>query len=145
MATGRVTELRILAIDYGRRRVGVAVSDPSGQIAQGLPTLTHRGTAHAASLVARLVREYAAHTVVVGLPLSMRGTSTPITREVEEFISMLASLIAVPIVRWDERLSTVAAQRAMREMGTAPSRHRDRVDQVAAVMLLQAYLDSRRE
>lgn len=141
---GTVTEIRILAVDYGRRRVGVAVSDPTGHIAQGLPTLTHRGLAHAATLVAHLVREYRAQTVVVGLPLSMRGSTTSATEEVEKFIGRLATLVTVPIVRWDERLTTVAAQRAMREMGSSPSRHRERVDQVAATMLLQAYLDSQK-
>jgi putative Holliday junction resolvase len=137
-------EIRILAIDYGTRRVGVAVSDPTGQIAQGLPTLSHGGLAHAASLVADLVRKYGAKTVVVGLPLGMHGRKTEATKQVEKFIQKLATLVSVPVVPWDERLTSVAAERAMHEMGSSPSRNRGKVDQVAAVLLLQGYLDSGR-
>ncbi len=135
-------EIRILAVDYGARRVGVAVSDPTGQIAQGLPTIVHRGLAHAAALVAELARQYRVQTIVVGLPLGMRGAKTAATKEVEKFISKLASLVPMPVVPWDERLTTVAAEKALHEMGASPSRHRQRVDQVAAVLLLQNYLDS---
>jgi len=137
-------EIRILAVDYGARRVGVAVSDPTGQIAQGLPTITHRGLTHAARLVADLAHRYRAQTVVVGLPLGMRGTKTAATKEVERFITKLASLLSVPVIPWDERLSTVAARRAMHDMGSSPSRDRNKVDQVAATLLLQGYLDSGR-
>ncbi|MBC7185570.1 MAG: Holliday junction resolvase RuvX [Calditrichaeota bacterium] len=135
-------EIRILAIDYGTRRIGVAVSDPTGQIAQGLPTLSPRGLVHAASLVADLVRKYGAKTVVVGLPFGMHGGKTEATKQVEKFIQKLATLVSVPIVPWDERLTSVAAERAMHEMGGSPSRNRAKVDQVAAVLLLQGYLDS---
>jgi putative Holliday junction resolvase len=133
---------RVLALDYGKKRIGVAVSDPTRTLATGLPTLEHRGLDPLAAAVQRLVGEYGADEVLLGLPLEMDGTRGRRAQEVERFAAELRARLSVPVTFWDERLSTVRAYRVLRESGVNAKRGKERVDRLSAVLILQAYLDA---
>jgi putative holliday junction resolvase len=136
--------MRAFGLDVGSRTVGVALSDPLGITAQALTTL--RRTGMRADLIA--LRELAAaHDVtraVVGLPLNMDGTEGPSAARSRAFGDALAKALHLPVDYWDERLSTVAAQRALREADLSRERRREVVDQVAAALILQGWLDAQR-
>jgi putative Holliday junction resolvase len=136
---------RILAIDYGARRVGLALSDPTRTLATGLPTLERKGgDAWLAREVERLAGENQVTEVLVGDPLNMDGTRGPRAREAERFAELLRQRLPIPIRLWDERLTTVRAQRVLRESGVKARAGRSRLDRLAAVLLLQNYLDAGR-
>ena len=136
-----MTVTRILALDYGRRRIGVAVSDATGCIAQGLPTIICRNQKQAMNDLVDLINSYNVCKVIVGLPLNLKGQKAHAAKEVEQFIQRLERRIEAPIETWDERLTSLAAERAMIQMGKSPSKHKHKVDEIAAVLLLQSYLD----
>jgi putative Holliday junction resolvase len=144
-AAGWVDGVR-LGVDVGSVRVGVAVSDPAGVLASPLATLA-RDPAGGADLaeLARLVAERGAVEVVVGLPRSLSGRLGPAARAAEEYAAALATRIApVPVRLADERLSTVAATRALSDRGISARKQRPVVDQAAAVLILQGWLDAAR-
>ncbi len=135
---------RILAVDYGERRVGLAVSDPSATIAQPLPTLQRRaGKRPPVQAVADLAREWEVEAVVVGLPLTLDGDDSEWTREVRAFGDRLAERTGLPVHFLDERMTSVRAERAVRSLGLRRAQREDkrRVDAAAAVLILQAFLD----
>jgi putative Holliday junction resolvase len=134
---------RILGCDYGERRTGVAVSDAARSIAFPAGVVEARTAAEAARRVAALAGEQEAGEIVVGLPLTLRGERGPQAQATEEFVGLLRGLFPGPIHSWDERLTTAASQRALDEMGGS-RRSKGRVDEVAATIMLQSYLDSRR-
>jgi putative Holliday junction resolvase len=137
--------MRCLGLDLGARRIGVAVSDPSGVVATPLTTIVrgaHAGDAHRA--IADIVAEYAADCVVVGLPRALSGRVTDSTRVVLDEVANLRSALGVPVHTWDERLTTVQAQRSLRDMGIDARKGRDKVDAVAATIMLQSWLDAGR-
>ncbi|MGI6779011.1 MAG: Holliday junction resolvase RuvX [Acetivibrionales bacterium] len=134
--------MRILGIDYGDSRVGIAVSDPMGWTAQGVETINCKGSSNKLlNRIEQLVKEYNINKIVVGFPKNMNGTIGPRGEKTLEFIGMLAERLDIDIIKWDERLTTVAASRAMHEMGIKTSRKKGIVDQIAAVYILQGYLD----
>ena len=137
-----VVKGRILALDYGTRRIGVAMSDPTCVFAQGLPTISYRKVQGAISDIMRSVQTYSIQKIIVGMPLNLKGQKTQTTEAVENFIVKIEKRLNIPIEPWDERLTTVAAHRAMIEMGKSPSRNKEKVDELAAVLLLQNYLDT---
>jgi putative Holliday junction resolvase len=133
----------VLGLDLGRRRIGVAVSDASGSVATPHTVLTREADAaadHAA--IAALVAALDVERVVVGLPLSLDGTAGPAAREVGAEIAALAARLPVPVAAHDERLTTVTAQRALRDQKLRPRDRRDAVDKVAAAVMLQSWLDA---
>jgi putative Holliday junction resolvase len=132
---------RVLAIDYGKRRVGLALSDPTRTLATGLPTLERRPGQSLADAIAAIVLEREAAEVVVGLPLNMSGTAGARAEEVRRFADEIAQRISIPVHLWDERLSTVRAQRVLRDAGVDARAGKARVDRMAAVLILQNYLD----
>ncbi|MDR5694040.1 MAG: Holliday junction resolvase RuvX [Armatimonadota bacterium] len=136
--------MRILGLDVGTRRIGVALSDPLGISAQPLKVIEREGWDADLAKIRALVREWEVSCVVVGMPRSLNGSLGPQARMVEEFVAKLRDAIGVPVDTWDERLTTVAAERAMLEANVRRDRRRQRVDAVAAALLLQAYLDSAR-
>lgn len=142
--------MRVLALDVGDRRIGVAVSDPLGILAQSVGVVEYPSIAKAVVAVVDLVREWEAVTIVVGHPRSMDGTVGQQAREVEAFVAKLERAVqrssrrGVPIVLWDERLSTVSAARYLREQGLNARAQRSRIDAAAAAVILQDYLDSLR-
>lgn len=135
---------RILALDVGERRIGVAVSDPLGIIARTLGVVQRKTDAAAIAQLAALVDEHDARMVVVGLPRSMSGEIGRQAREVLDFAAQLEAVIDVPIEMWDERLSTVTAARVMTERGQSAREQRQTIDAVAAAVILQDYLDAQR-
>jgi len=136
---------RIVAIDYGRRRVGVAVSDPTGTIAFPLKTIDRKAIGGSLEDALReIVRDAEASRLIVGLPLTESGMRGDMAREVEAFVERLASGIDCPVETWDERLSSARAVRAIHEMGGRIGQEKGRIDRIAAVFILQGYLDASR-
>jgi len=131
----------ILALDFGRARIGVAISDELQLLAHPLETIP--ANERAPSRVAELVRERNVDHVVAGLPRQMNGQIGTAATELLDFVEKLRAILPCPVATWDERLTTVAAHRALRDAGKKTRHTRDYVDQVAAQMILQSYLDSR--
>jgi putative holliday junction resolvase len=136
--------VRALGLDLGSKRVGVAVSDRSGTIASPL-TVVHRSGSHARDhqQIRALVVEEEAELVVVGLPLSLDGSQGPAARAAVAEAAALASVVGVPVETFDERLTTVTADRALMEQNMGARARRRVVDKVAAAVMLQAWLDRR--
>jgi len=137
--------MRILGIDYGDSRIGIAVSDPFGWTAQAVETINWKGSLDKpVERIVSLIKEYSVDKVVVGFPKNMNGTIGSRGEQTQQFIDFLASKVQVEIIKWDERLTTVAANRTMHELGVKTSKKKKVVDQIAAVYILQGYLDSLR-
>jgi putative Holliday junction resolvase len=132
--------LRILAVDWGMRRIGLAVSDPSGVIPSALPTLVVRGREHAIEGVVKVVAEQEVERIVVGLPLLMSGARGRAAEAAEAFAALLAERTGLTVETYDERLTSALSQRRMHEAGMKPGRAKERVDQGAAMALLESYL-----
>jgi len=135
--------MRILALDFGTKRIGVAMSDELLLTAQGSQTIYRSEPAKDLELIANLVKENGVSEVIVGLPLSMDGSYSAKTREVVEFADSLSKVIDVPIKTWDERLTTVVAERALLEADMSRAKRKKLTDKLAAQVILQGYLDSR--
>jgi putative holliday junction resolvase len=132
---------RILGLDFGRARIGVAISDELQMLAHPLETIP--ANEEPVSRVAEIVREKQVDHVVAGIPRQMNGQIGTAATEVLEFVEKLRAILPCPVVTWDERLTTVAAHRALRDAGKKTRHTRAYVDQVAAQMILQTYLDRR--
>ncbi|HYV85679.1 MAG TPA: Holliday junction resolvase RuvX [Patescibacteria group bacterium] len=133
-----------MALDYGDRRIGVALSDPLGLTAQPLLTLERRSRADDFERLARLAREHEVERLVVGLPLGMDGSRGERVRLTELFMERVRRVTGLPVEPWDERLTTVQAERSLIESDLSRRRRRGVIDQAAAVILLQSWLDARR-
>ena len=131
----------ILGLDFGRARIGVAISDELQLLAHPLETI--QTNQQPAARIAEIVREKKIDHVVAGIPKRMNGQIGPAATEVLEFVETLRAILLCRIVTWDERLTTVAAHRALRNAGKKTRDTRGYIDQVAAQMILQSYLDSR--
>ena len=131
----------ILAIDFGRARIGAAISDQLQLLAHPLETIP--STKDAVARIAETVRERKVDHVVMGIPRQLSGKIGPAATEALLFAEKLRALLPCAVVTWDERLTTVAAHRALREAGKKTRATRSYVDQVAAQMILQGYLDRR--
>ena len=137
-------EMRRLGIDHGKVRIGLALSDEEGRLALPHRTVTRRGKA-LAEVIAEIAAEAAraeVREIVVGLPLDMEGTEGDAARHARAFARHLEKAVEAPLVLWDERLTTVAAERSLREIGVRGRARKDVVDQSAAALLLQSYLDA---
>ena len=137
--------MRVLALDIGERRIGVAVSDPSGTVASPLIVLDAANVLGNGRDLTQLADEYEAGLVVVGLPLSLDGTEGPQAQAVRRAAARLAGFLRVPVEFVDERLSSAQASRAMGDVGASQRQQRGSVDMVAAAIFLQSYLDARRD
>ncbi len=136
--------MRALALDVGDRRIGVALSDPTGFIATPLTTIIRRSEAEDIAAVLALVADNEAGEIVVGMPLLLSGRAGPQAQRVSHLARVLARRAPVPVETIDERCSTVEAERRLREAGGRPTRDRAKVDAAAAAVVLQAHLDARR-
>jgi putative Holliday junction resolvase len=132
---------RILALDLGERRVGVAVSDPLGVTAQGLPTLERRNRRADLDALRRLVEAYSPALILVGNPLRLSGKAGAQAGKAAAFADSLRRKLGVRVELWDERLTTREAHRALDAGGATRRQRRNSVDRMAAVLLLQSYLD----
>jgi len=135
--------MRVLALDVGEQRIGVALSDPTQTLARSLLVLEREDEARVLECVAVLVREQGVERVVVGHPLSLKGDVSPQTARVQRFARALAQELEVPVELWDERYSTVNAEKILRERGMDGRERRRWVDATAAAVILQDYLDAR--
>jgi putative Holliday junction resolvase len=131
---------RILAVDWGERRVGLAVSDPQGIIATGLKTIEVRSPADALERVARIAEAHQVERIVVGLPLLMSGARGEAAESAQRFAEALAARTGLTVDTYDERLTSALSARRLREVGVKTGHERARVDQGAAVALLESYL-----
>ena len=137
-------EGRVLALDVGDRRIGLALSDLSGSLARTAGVVVRRGPRKDVEAVQETVRREGAIQVVVGLPLSLSGSVGPQAQSVLGFVERLREVLSVPVDTWDERYSTVEAEAILRGQGVKSRKIRERVDEVAAATILQTYLDARR-
>ncbi len=136
------TSTRVMALDLGERRIGVAISDPTRILARSLCVLERRSKKEDFTAIAELVREHGVDLVVVGHPRSLDGTIGPQARRVQRYADALAEVLPVPLILWDERLSTSTAEQLMIEAGRPARKRRKRIDAVAAAVILQDYLDA---
>jgi len=139
--------MRVLALDVGERRVGIAISDPTGTLARPLQALARGSREEDFAAIAALVAEHDIGLVVVGQPLSLDGTEGPQARRVARYAEALAAHLTVRVISWDERFTTVEAEKVLRQGRKEKDRRRARtkgeLDAVAAAVILQGYLDGR--
>jgi len=131
---------RVLGLDYGSKRIGVAVSDPLGLTAQSLKTIQNGGST--LKEIQAFIQEYTIQKLVVGLPKNQHGEDSPKSLEVRAFCKRLAKKISCPICFWDERYSTQAVTRTLQAMGLNSKKQRKVIDAAAAAYILQGWLDS---
>lgn len=134
--------MRVLALDVGKKRIGLAISDGLGVTAQGLPTLQRTRIREDLDQLAALASEREVGSILVGLPIHMSGSEGRQAVYVREFAGRLAERTALPVQFWDERLTTVEALRTLRASGIGIEKRAKAVDRLSAVILLESYLDS---
>lgn len=134
---------RIMGVDCGEKRVGLALSDPLGFTAQPLGYIERNTDAQVAGEIKDLIETHEVERLIVGLPLSMSGGDTPQTKRVRRFISRLRKMLDIKVEAQDERLSTAEAERALIDMDMRRNRRKERRDIVAAQLILQGYLDTK--
>lgn len=132
---------RVLAIDFGLRRIGLAVSDALGITAQGLPTLQRTAIRKDIEHIRSVAEEYSVQKIIIGNPIGHAGKATAMSRYAEAFGKKLQGRIECPVELWDERLTSVEANRMLKSAGLSINKRQQAVDRVAAVLLLQNYLD----
>lgn len=134
---------RVLGLDVGSRRIGIAVSDPLGITAQGLQTLQRRNKRHDFLHLDRIVRDYAVKEIVVGLPLRMSGEPGTQSEKMQTFAEELRRHFKLPVHLWDERLTSAEANRLLRQTDLSIEKRAKAVDQMAAVLILQGWMEGR--
>lgn len=132
---------RLLGIDYGRARIGVAISDESKLISRPLCTLDNNKTFE--TLLKKEMQPYQIEAVVMGLPLLMNGKESPMTAEVKQFGEYLKKILEISVIFWDERLTSLQVERSMRDAGIKRKKRAASSDTMAAALILQSYLDSK--
>jgi putative holliday junction resolvase len=134
--------MRILSLDHGTKRIGVAVSDELKLIAQPLEFIPAEPFAGFLSRLKEILREKEVDLILVGMPRNMDGSYGPAALKVREFIGALKEALTIPLQTWDERLTSAQAQRFLIEGGVRRDKRKEKVDKTAAAILLQSYLDS---
>ncbi len=135
--------MRILGLDIGSKRIGIAMSDELTITAQGMETLQSKGADNDVKRITQIANENNVSEIVIGLPFNMDGSAGPQAEKVREFAAKLATAVNLKIIEWDERLSSVAAERMLIEADVSRSKRHKVIDKVAAVLILQGYLDSK--
>ncbi len=133
--------MRILALDHGTRRVGVAVSDELQMIAQPLEYIAPEPFADFLARLKAILQEKEISLILIGMPRNMDGSYGPAALKVQEFVAALKDAVTIPIKSWDERLTTVQAQKFLIQGGVRRDQRKQKVDKTAAAILLQSYLD----
>ena len=131
-----------MGLDYGDRRIGVAMSDLFGWTAQGLEVIDQKVVKDPVGRIAELIKQYEVETIVVGLPKNMNGTIGPSGEYCMAFAEQIKQTLSLPVKLWDERLTTVSAERALLEADVSRRKRKLVIDKMAAAILLQSYLDS---
>jgi putative Holliday junction resolvase len=135
--------MRVLAIDHGTKRMGIALSDPSGIVATPLEYVPAEPFAGFLARLKELIREKEVALILIGMPRNMDGSYGPAAAKVQEFVAVLKENIAVPIRTWDERLTSAQANRFLLQADVRRKDRKEKVDKAAAAILLQSFLDSR--
>lgn len=130
--------MRYLGIDFGLKRIGLAISDENNKIAFGLTTLENKGLDDLRLNIERLIERYGVGKIVIGFPNNMNGTPGYLSKELSKVVEILKSIPNIEIIMWDERLTSVEGERIAREMG---KKDRNLIDKIAATLILQSYLD----
>ena len=133
--------MRILALDHGSKRIGIAVSDETKTIAQPLEYIAAEPIADLLTRLKQLIREKEVDLILIGQPRNMDGSYGPAAQKVEAFVAVLNTAITVPIKMWDERLTSTMANKALIQGGVRRDKRKEKVDKMAAAILLQSYLD----
>jgi putative Holliday junction resolvase len=134
--------MRVLAIDHGTKRMGIALSDPSGMIAQPLEFVPAEPFAGFLTRLKEILKEKEVDLIIIGMPRNMDGSYGPAAAKVQEFIAVLKENIIIPIRTWDERLTSAQANRFLIEANVRRQDRKEKVDKAAAAILLQSFLDS---
>lgn len=137
--------MRIMGLDYGTKRIGIAISDGLLITAQGHDSLQRKDLERDLNEIKRIIDEYGVAEIVIGLPLNMNGTPSAKSEEVAGFMDSLSKVTGLPIRTWDERLTSVQADRALLEADMSRRKRRGLSDKVAAQLILQNYLDFRKK
>jgi putative holliday junction resolvase len=133
--------MRVLAIDHGSKRIGIAISDPTGTIAQPLEYIPAEPFAALLQRLREIIREKEVELIIVGNPRNMDGSYGPAALKVQEFVTVLKEAITIPIKLWDERLTSAQANRFLIAANVRRDKRKEKVDKTAAAILLQSYLD----
>lgn len=136
--------MRIIALDVGQKTIGVAVSDPLGYTAQGIDTILRKNIDEDIRQIKDLISKYEISEIVVGFPKNMDGTIGRKAEEINEFIKILREAIELNIKKWDERLTTAAGEKILLQADMSRKKRKKVIDKVAACLILQSYLDRRR-
>ena len=134
--------MRVLGIDHGTKRMGIALSDPTGMIAQPLEFIPAEPFAQFLQRLKTILREKEVELIIVGMPRNMDGSYGPAAAKVQEFVAVLKENIIIPIRTWDERLTSAQANRFLIEANVRRQERKEKVDKAAAAILLQSFLDS---
>lgn len=136
--------MRVLAVDFGSKRIGLAISDPLGFTAQGLPTLANHGQDKVLGELTKLCKEREVGLIVIGVPLNMKGDAGLKAQEIMKLVPEIEAKTGVPVKTWDERLTSREAGRLMIAEGLSRDRQKQESDRLAATLILQNYLESQR-
>lgn len=134
---------RILALDPGTKRIGVALSDELGWTAQPLETFERKSLEADLAHIQELVRRYEVREIIVGMPLQLNGRAGPAAQNAQRFVDALREAVGIPVVPWDERLTTKAAEQVLIDADVSRKKRKVAVDRVAAALLLKSYLEHR--
>ena len=135
--------MRILGLDYGSKRIGVAVCDELGITAQGLATITRKNRRQDIEKIAGFIRTYSVEKIVIGYPIKLDGTEGIQCEKVSKFARILESAFSIPVVKWDETLTTKEAEEVLIRANMRREKRKTVIDKLAAALILQGYLDSR--
>lgn len=133
--------MRILGLDYGEKRIGAAVCDELGLTAQGLPTLFRKTKKHDLEALSQWIRNYAVEKIVIGYPLRLDGSEGIQCEKVNRFARLLSKSFSLPVVKWPETMSTKEAEEILISSGVRWQKRKEKVDRLAACLILQSYLD----
>lgn len=136
--------MKIMAVDYGDARTGLAISDSSEFLASPVGTITEYNADRLAEKIAAKAKEYSAEEMIVGLPINMNGTRGPRAEKCEEFAKKLEELVDIPVKMWDERSTTVTAHQVLNNVNVRGKKRKAVVDTVAATVILESYLNYRK-
>ena len=133
--------MRVLALDSGEKRIGVAVSDPLGIIAQGVTVITRKDPETDLNEIKKIIEEYKAESVVVGMPINMDGTKGKSAEKVNEFVETLKGRLSIPVYTYDERLSTKESEKFLISADVSRKKRKGVIDKMAAQLILESYLE----
>ena len=138
----RGAHLRLLGLDYGEKRIGVAICDELGLTAQGLPTIIRKTKKHDLEILKNLINDYNVEKIVIGYPVKIDGSEGVQCDKVNRFAALLDTTFSLPVLKWPETLSTKEAEEILINSGIHWKKRKDKVDKLAACLILQGYLDS---